>query len=263
MFKSEFDSHYQNGEYDAIASYKVDNAIILAAGISSRFAPLSETLPKALLKVKGEIMIERQIRQLYEAGIPKIYIVVGYMKEKFDYLQEKFGVHLIENPDYAVRNNHSSIYAAREYLGNSYICPSDNYYMENIFDPYLYAPYYSAIFIGEKSDKYSIFTNFNGRISRIRKGGSNSWRMMGPAYWDQKFSRQFIDLLESEYDLPGTLNKCWEDIYLQHLDTMTLYCHKYADGIIREFNNLDELCLFDTSYIPYKDSLDSKTTPID
>ena len=37
---------------------------------------------------------------------------------------------------------------------------------------------------------------------------------------------------------------------------MTL--RKYPEGIIREFNSLDELCLFDTSYIPYRDSL--KTT---
>ena len=45
-------------------SYKVDNAIIMAAGTSSRFAPLSYEMPKALIEVKGEILIERQIRQL-------------------------------------------------------------------------------------------------------------------------------------------------------------------------------------------------------
>ena len=70
MFKSDFEAHYQNGDYEAISQYKVDNAIIMAAGFSSRFAPLSDTTPKALLKVKGEIMIERQIRQLIEAGVP-------------------------------------------------------------------------------------------------------------------------------------------------------------------------------------------------
>ena len=49
--------------------YKVDNAIIMAAGTASRFAPLSYERPKALIEVKGEILIERQIRQLMEAGI--------------------------------------------------------------------------------------------------------------------------------------------------------------------------------------------------
>ena len=127
MVKSEFDDCFQNGNYDALRPYHVDNAIILAAGMCSRFKPLSDTKPKAFLKVKGEILIERMIRQLIEAEIPEIYIVVGHQKEAFSYLAEKYGVHLIENTEYAVRNNLSSIYAARKVLKNSYICCSDLY----------------------------------------------------------------------------------------------------------------------------------------
>lgn len=47
---------------------RVDNAVIMAAGMSSRFAPLSYEKPKALLKVKGEVLIEREIRQLQAAA---------------------------------------------------------------------------------------------------------------------------------------------------------------------------------------------------
>lgn len=43
------------------------------------------------------------IRQLIEAEIPEIYIVVGHQKEAFSYLAEKYGVYLIENTEYAVR----------------------------------------------------------------------------------------------------------------------------------------------------------------
>ena len=45
-------------------SYRVENAVIMAAGLSSRFAPISYEKPKALICVRGEILIERQIRQL-------------------------------------------------------------------------------------------------------------------------------------------------------------------------------------------------------
>ena len=92
MVKSEFDDCFQNGNYDALRPYHVDNAIILAAGMCSRFKPLSDTKPKAFLKVKGEIMIERMIRQLIEVEIPEIYIVVGHQKEAFSYLEEKYRV---------------------------------------------------------------------------------------------------------------------------------------------------------------------------
>ena len=88
---------------------RVDNAVILAAGVSSRFAPLSYEIPKALIEVRGEVLIERQIRQLKEAGIPEIYVVTGYKAEKFGYLKEEFGVKLIHNHDFLVRNNNSSI----------------------------------------------------------------------------------------------------------------------------------------------------------
>ena len=93
---------------------KVDNAVIMAAGTSSRFAPLSYEIPKALIPVKGEVLIERQICQLQEAGVPEIYIVTGYKAEMFAYLEEKCGVHLIHNPDYLTRNNNASIKGAKQ-----------------------------------------------------------------------------------------------------------------------------------------------------
>ena len=70
----------------ALEPYRVDNAVIMAAGLSSRFAPISYEKPKGLLKVRGEVLIERQIRQLKEAGIDDITVVVGYKKER---LQER------------------------------------------------------------------------------------------------------------------------------------------------------------------------------
>jgi CTP:phosphocholine cytidylyltransferase-like protein len=49
-------------------------------------APINGTGPKALLEVHREPLIERLIRQLHEAGVHDITVVVGYMKEGFDYL---------------------------------------------------------------------------------------------------------------------------------------------------------------------------------
>ena len=71
---------------------KADNAILLAAGYARRFAPLSDVFPKGLLNVKGEILIERQIRQLLAAGIPQIVVVTGYKSQMFSYLADKYGV---------------------------------------------------------------------------------------------------------------------------------------------------------------------------
>ena len=126
--------------------YKVQNAIIMAAGMSSRFVPLSYEKPKALLKVKGEVLIEREIRQLHEAGITDITVVVGYMKEKLFYLEDKFNVRIVTNEDYYRYNNTSTLIRVADRLSNTYICSSDNYFPENPFEPYVYRAYYSAIY---------------------------------------------------------------------------------------------------------------------
>ena len=60
----------------------------MAAGTSSRFAPLSYETHKSLLTVRGEVLIERQIRQIRDAGIDSVVLVGGYMKERFAYLRE-------------------------------------------------------------------------------------------------------------------------------------------------------------------------------
>ena len=95
-------------------SYQAENAVILAAGLSSRFAPISYEMPKALIPVRGEVLIERQICQLREAGIDEVIVVTGYKAEMFEYLKEKLGVTLVHNPEYDRKNNHSSIYAVRD-----------------------------------------------------------------------------------------------------------------------------------------------------
>lgn len=86
---------------ELLKPYKVDGALIIAAGFGSRFVPLTFETPKGLLEVFGERMIERQIKQLHEVGIYDITIVVGYLKEKFEYLIDKFDVKLLYNPEYS------------------------------------------------------------------------------------------------------------------------------------------------------------------
>ena len=97
------------------------NAIILAAGKSNRFAPFTYEKPKGLFRVKGEILIERQIEQLLAAGVKDIYVVVGYMKEKFFYLEQKYGIKLIVNNEFGKKGNLYSLYMARGYLKNTFI----------------------------------------------------------------------------------------------------------------------------------------------
>lgn len=227
---------------------KVNNAIIMAAGTASRFAPLSYEKPKALIEVRGEILIERQIKQLQEAGIAEIIIVTGYMAEQFQYLQEKYGVILIHNPEYLIRNNNSSIYAVREYLKNSYICSSDNYFLINPFEKEIDDSYYSAVYIDGKTEEWCI-SDENGIIKDVTVGGRNSWVMLGHVFWSEEYSKKFLSILMKEYDKPETADKLWETIYIEHIDELRMDIRKYPSDFIFEFDTLDELREFDETYV--------------
>ena len=229
-------------------SHRVDNAIIMAAGMSSRFAPLSHEKPKALITVKGEVLIERQIRQLQESGINEIIIVVGYKKEQFDYLVEKYGVILIDNPHYSTRNNNSTIYAAREYLKNSYICSADNYFVVNPFENEVEEAYYAAVYADGWTEEWCMEYDNDGWITDVTIGGMNKWYMLGHVFWTEEFSNLFRNLLEQIYNEPETANKFWENIYMEHMEQLALKIRKYDSGIIYEFDSLDELRVFDESY---------------
>ena len=175
------------------------NAIIMAAGMSSRFAPLSLETPKALLNVKDEIMIERQIGQLREAGIDEIVIVVGYLKEKFEYLKEKYHVILVENPYYKQMNNFSTLYVAREYLKNTWICSADNYFTENVFMEESENAFYASEYADGPTGEWCIKTDNTGKITGVQIGGENAWVMKGHVFFNEKFSTQLIPYLEKAY----------------------------------------------------------------
>jgi CTP:phosphocholine cytidylyltransferase-like protein/thiamine kinase-like enzyme/biotin operon repressor len=235
--------------FAALKPYKVDNAVIMAAGMSTRFAPLSYEKPKALLEVKGEILIEREIRQLKEAGINDITIVVGYMKEKLFYLADKFNVNIVVNEDYYRYNNPSSLILILDKLKNTYVCSSDDYFSENVFETYVYRPYYSAVYSAGKTDEYCLKTNRSGLITGVTIGGADSWYMLGHVYFSREFSSAFSRILKKEYESPETKSQLWESLYMRHLSELKLYIRKYDSDRIAEFDSLDELRAFDTNYI--------------
>lgn len=229
--------------------YRVNNAVIMAAGTASRFAPLSYERPKALIEVKGEVLIERQIRQLQEANIPEIILVVGYKKEQFYYLQEKYGVRIVENNDYLTRNNNASIYAVREFLKNTYICSSDNYFSDNPFTAEVDDSYYAAVYASGETKEWCMTEGSDGYIDNVRVGGCNAWYMLGHTFWSEDFSKKFLSILEKVYNLPETVDLLWESIFMEHLDVLKMKMRRYPDSAIFEFDTLDELREFDESYV--------------
>lgn len=225
------------------------NAIIMAAGTSSRFVPLSVERPKGLVEVKGEILIERQIRQLKEAGITDITLVVGYKAEMFAYLRDKYAVDIVYNEDFARYNNTSSLIRVIEKLDNTFICSSDNYFPENVFTRESVDSYYSALYAEGKTNEYCLITNTEDQITYVKVGGHDSWYMVGHVFFNHEFSEKFRKLMIKEYCNKTTKQGYWEDLYIRYIDQLPkMKINRYQEGDIQEFDSLDELRMFDESY---------------
>lgn len=272
------DGHYlilTNG-MNLLEQHRVDGALIIAAGFGSRFVPLTFETPKGLLEVFGERMIERQIRQLHEAGIHDITIAVGYLKEKFDYLIDKYHVKLLYNKEYSCKNTLATVYHARQVLKgrNMYLLSSDNWMRENMFHRYECGTWYSAVHTDGDTSEWCLTVNKKGLIQRVEVGGHNTWFMYGPVFLTAGWLEQYLPVLEEYYHLPGTEQFYWEHVYKELMDgtaakrladagvrqlggllledlsprLFDMYLNPQPDTEVYEFENLEELRRFDTRY---------------
>ena len=240
---------------NALQPYKVNNAVILAAGASTRFIPLSLEQPKGLYEVRNEKLIERQICQLKQAGIDDITLVLGYKKEMFYYLKDKYQVKFIINDSFNIKNNIESLRLAQSIISNTYICVSDDYFMENPFNQFEYRCFFSGSSTSEKTDEMYAITDSNNRITRLEKGLDGGRILLGHCFFDKQFSQKFFEIVNSVTN-NGKYDKAfWEWLVKDYLNSFdNIYFKEFSPNTIFEFDYFDDLRKFDTNYLGYSHS---------
>ena len=239
----------------ALEPYKVDNAIILAAGRSRRCMPLSNYLPKGLFEIKGDTMVERQIKQLHDAGINEIILVCGYLKEKYHEMAKKYPeLIVIDNLEWEEKNNMSSLYAAKDYIKRSYICCSDNWFAHNVYRDYVYDSYYACLYSDEFCNEYCVKAlDNNGYMTEVKKGGEKSWYTIGEAFFSKSFSEKFVDLMVKEYYDPDMKYMLWDYFQIKHINELLMKIKRYDNSECKEFDTTDDILQF---YPNFKEFID-------
>lgn len=234
---------------------KAKRAIIMAAGVGKRMQPLTQIIPKPLIEVNGKRMIDTIIDALIKNGIEEIYVVVGYLKEKFEILKEKYpNIKIIENPYYDTCNNISSLYAARDYLEDVIIADGDQIiYNSDILNPYFDRSGYNCVWTDEETKEWLLTIDKNGKVINCsRNGGKKGWQLYSISRWNKEDGNRLRKHLEKEFEVNKNDQIYWDDV--------ALFCYpeEYDLGIkqmkkedIIEIDSVEELVLIDKKYEKY------------
>ena len=222
---------------DLFEASRPKNAIILAAGFGMRMVPINQTNPKALLEVNGERLIDRLIRQLHEVGVTDITVVVGFMKDSFEYLIDEYGVRLVYAADYAKKNNIHSLYTAIRKIGNTYIVPCDIWCDRNPFRRNeLYSWYMVSDLVDEGSD-----VRVNRKMELVKvapDAGGNG--MIGIAYLKGEEAQTVAEKIRT-FVRDSAYDDCfWEEALYQE-DRMIVRARVVHAADVVEINTYEQL----------------------
>lgn len=184
------------------------HAVILAAGYGMRMVPINHETPKGLLTVNGEPLIERLIKQLHEVDIYDITVVVGFMKEYYEYLIDEYQVELVVNPEYSTKNNLHSMKLVSDRLDHTYVMPCDIWCASNPFSTHEFYSWYMVSDLVDDDSTVRVNRKMELTLVPAMNGGN---AMIGIAYLQGEAADRVRDNILSLSSNGRNDNVFWEE----------------------------------------------------
>lgn len=236
--------------YAFLENYSVKRAIFFSAGFGSRMLPATINMPKPMIRVNGEVIIEKLLDAVLAAGIEDIYIVRGYLKDNLDLLLKKYPmIKFVDNDLYNQQNNISSAYLVKDLLQGALVLESDIV----IYDPLVIRKYeYSSNYRSIKREKTKdwCFETKGNIITNVMIGGKDTQEMFGISYWTEKDGIQLEKDISEVYATKEGKNIFWDEVTLTYRkENYEVAIFEVNDKSLVEIDTYAELCALDQSYI--------------
>jgi len=218
------------------------NAIILAAGMGTRLRPLTDEVPKALVKVGSESFFERQLRLLLAAGVRDVTVVTGYRADAFLPWSGASGVELIHNERYADWNNLYSMHLAKGRLGDTIVLDGDVWIGEGVLPTT--SPPTSRWYVGYKDDasrEWSVRCGADDRVERIDVAGGPGWILTGISYWTRNDGARLSGVLEAMMSQGDAPSLFWDDAPRSSLPVLDVRAQRIGPSDWAEVDTAEEL----------------------
>jgi choline kinase len=162
-------------------------AIILAAGVARRLAPLTDRTHKCLLEIGGRPLLSRMLMALDAVGVRESVLVVGHCADRVREVAGRrvgrMGIRYVENPEYS-KGSVLSLYAARAHLGDPVVVmDADVLFPREFLRRLLASPAPSAFLIDrgfeDTGEEVKFYTRGERVVALGKKVVPESWDLIG------------------------------------------------------------------------------------